>query len=163
MSRAKVVNKTVKDPELIDMFNKMVGASDPDPHVIEPKFECIWKSTNDVIILLGKLYHSPCATAFGLHHNAAFKQIAEFIEYATPIIQDLQLEKNDKIYTGAELHSINSDPSKLTAFLQSVHNKYKPEQLIKNYKKIKECGPVKEMIMIARNIKSALIIEMNRR
>jgi hypothetical protein len=162
-ARAKVVSKTIKDPELVDMFNKMVGASDPDPQIVIPKYERIFANTKEVVDILDKFSKSPCARVFSPLFGKGFKEIEDFVTAARPTLLGLELEQNDKVLSGEDLHSINTDPTKLTEFLNNMNNRYKTTQLGPKYTNLRECPPVKEMIMLARNLKNALITEKDRK
>jgi hypothetical protein len=159
-----VVQKTVKDPELISMFNSMVGASDPDPNIVIPKYERIHSNAQKVVQLLDKFAVSPLARAFSLNtqFEPGFRQIKTFAATSEEALHELQLETNDNILSGEDLQKINADPEKMVEFLNSVDSKFKIAKLGEKYTRLRESRVIKEMIMIARNIKNALMIEKER-
>jgi hypothetical protein len=160
--KVAVVQKTMKDPELIDMFNKMVGASDPDPNIVIPKYERIHNNAFQVIKLLEKFLASPPASVFKEQFIKSFEQIQGFVATSAQQLRDLSLEENDNIMSGEELKAINSDPEKMMAFLANVNSKYKVAGLGDKYNKLQNSPVIKEMIMVARNLKNAVMLEQDR-
>jgi mRNA-degrading endonuclease YafQ of YafQ-DinJ toxin-antitoxin module len=162
--KATVVQKTVKDPELIEMFNRMVGATDPDPNIVIPKYERIHNYAQEVVQLLQKLATSPLAKAYSVDNKfmAWFDQIRVFVHNSSGALENMALENNDNILTGEELQAINADPEKMIEFLKNSNAKYKVAKLGEKYSKLRESHIIKEMIMIARNLKNMLALEQAR-
>lgn len=157
-AKSVVVKKTIKDPDLIEMFNQMVGASDPDPQIIIPKYENIMKNIKEIIDILDKFAHSPCAQ----FDRRAFAAIESFVAHAYTTLKTFELQPNDHIISGEEIHKINTDPTKLTEFLMNVHEKYKTSKLGESYTQLKESKVITEMVMLARNLQNVLMIEQTR-
>ena len=164
MSKVKVsvAQKTMKDPELIDMFNKMVGASDPDPSIVIPKYDKIMQNAEEIIRILESFVKSPAAKAFQYDFKKGFQEIYEFVNKSKEELGPLTLEKNDNVLTGTDLNSLNSDPQKMAEFLQNTEFKYKVAKLGETYTSLKNSSVIKEMIMTARNLKNALMLEKTR-
>ena len=53
--RIKTAKKTMQDPELIDMFNQMMGTSEPDPSIVIPKYDKIMRLSRDILEILNFL------------------------------------------------------------------------------------------------------------
>ena len=121
MSRVKVktsvASKTMKDPELIGMFNQMVGASDPDPNIITPKYEKVHMISDQFLKLITKFVKS-CAHQLPAHKEG-FAQAATFIKESRVELGGLKLEeKNDKVLAGKNLEEINSNPELMAKLFQ---------------------------------------------
>jgi|ERR1700678_2335089 len=149
MSKKNKVNtatKTMKDPELIDMFNKMIGTSEPDPYIVIPKYENILKNSNETICILESFINSPCIKSLN-SFNKGINEISEFVNNSK-----IQLEtfKNDEILTNDDLKSISNIP---------INFKHKLSKLGEYYGKLKDCSLVNELIMVARNLKNVLLLE----
>lgn len=159
---SKVVNKSIKDPEIIDLFNKMVGTSDPDPEIIIPKYEKILENANILLNVLSSFIKSPFGIVFNNDYKKGFTEVYNFVENSKKELNDLQLIKNDKIYSGDELSKLNENPEELQKYLESMNLKYKITNLAENYKSLKNCNTIKNMIMTARNLSQSLKLEKDR-
>jgi hypothetical protein len=162
MAKVKTVNKTMKDPELIEMFNKMVGASDPEPSIVIPKYERILTNAKEITDLLEKIVKSPAAIAGATLFADDFRDLTTFISVYRPFLVGLELETNDQVFTGEQLRDVNSDPSRLTEFLVNMKSRYKVTDLAAKWQVMRNCLPIKEMIMIARNLRMSLGVEQER-
>lgn len=164
MSKTKVsvAQKTMKDPELIDMFNKMVGASDPDPTIVIPKYEEIMNNSIEMIQILESFIKSPFARVFINDFHKAFLEIKEFIDKSKPQLEELKLEKNDKIFSGEDLNKLNDNPEKIQEYLSNIEFRYKITKLGEMYVKLKDSPVIKESIMTARSLKNAVMLEKQR-
>jgi hypothetical protein len=152
--KVSVAQKTMKDPELIDMFNKMVGASEPDPHVIMPKYDKVLLLTGEVLDVLNSLVaRSPLVGMLKFHFDKGVKDIEEFIKMGRAQIESMRLPKNDRVLTGDELNELNANPQKLMEYLASMNAAYKIQGLGEKYKNLKDCRVVQEMVMTARRLK----------
>lgn len=161
--KVSVAQKTMKDPELIDMFNKMVGASEPDPHVIMPKYDKVLSLTGEVLDVLNSLVaRSPLVGMLKFHFDKGVKDIEEFIKMGRAQIESMRLPKNDRVLTGDELNELNANPQKLMEYLASMNAAYKIQGLGEKYKNLKDCRVVQEMVMTARRLKNALTVEKER-
>lgn len=160
--KVSVVQKTMKDPELIDMFNKMMGASDPDPNIVIPKYEHIHDAASQVLQLLSKLITSPFGIAFRVPFPKSFDELNAFVQKSSESMTEMELEPNNNILSGEELHAINSNSERMIEFLNNVDSKYKITGLGDRYTKLKESAVIKEMIVTARNLKNAVMLEKER-
>jgi|NOAtaT_7_FD_contig_111_588017_length_3530_multi_4_in_0_out_0_3 hypothetical protein len=161
-TKVSTVKKTVKNQEVIEMFNKMMGKSEPDAEVVIPKYEKIYELTNEVLQLLQKFVASKVCEVLQTLFDRGVEQIKKYVEDAFESIKKMELEHNDGVLSGEELHAINSDPEKLQAFFQNMNSRYKIPELGSKYSALKEHPVVKEMVMIARNLKSVLVAEQTR-
>jgi len=161
-TRVSVAQKSMKDPELISMFHQMVGVDDPDPNIVIPKYERIYKNASTVVQLLDKFVSSPVSEEFEPEFPSGFEQIRQFVNKSQKALEKLRLEENDNILSGTELHTINSDPSKLSEFWNSAGARYKTSELKKKYSTLKTCELINEIVMIARSLKQALMLETSR-
>ena len=157
-----MVKKTLKDPDLLDAFNKMMGNTDPEPDIVIPKHKRIHLQSTEIIGLLSKFVASPCSGAFTPQFPKAFNQIRSFIEESNACLNSLILEENDNVMSSEDLQAMNADPAKLNTFLMDVNKQYKSADLGEKYRKLKQCSVVQEIIMIARRLKTALTLEQKR-
>lgn len=166
MSKARVkvnaAQKTMKDPELIDMFNKMVGCGEPDPNIVIPKYEKIVDNSSGILQILSAFLKSPFAQIFYVEFTKGFDDIKEFVKVSELALNEVKLEKNDKILSGDELNQINSNPEKLQEYLTNMDLQYKINKLGETYTNLKNSNFIKEFIMTTRNIKNALMLEKER-
>lgn len=164
MSKTKVnvAKTTLKDPELIGMFNAMVGTSDPDPNIVIPKYESILENADSIIHILDSFVKSPCYNAFKNIFSKGFEEIIEFISKSKIQLNELKLERNDKILSGDDLNELNSHPEKIQEYITNMELKYKISQLGDTYNKLKNSPVIKEFVMIAKNLKNAVMLEKKR-
>jgi len=157
----KVATKTMKDPELIEMFNQMMGASEPDPQIVIPKYEGLLGVCKDFVNLLIRFVKSPVNQ---IPENAeALGDIVKFIKAAQESIASLTLaEKPNKIMMQHGLDNINKNPELMEKYLQNVADRYDIVELGKYYMNLKDSIVVKEMLMTAKNIRVLLRNEKER-
>lgn len=89
----KVVAKTVKDPEMIRIFNQMMGNDDPEPEIIMPKYDRIVDKCECLVQMLTKLCESPCAKKVFLNEAYGFSEVSRFVEECNKFISEQVLEK----------------------------------------------------------------------
>jgi len=163
-AKVKMVKKSLKDPELTDLFNKMLGTSDPDPNIVIPKFKKVLEKATGLL----KLFESLTKTTFPFYkmfHNdfqKGFDEIKVFIKDGYTEIQGYDLKEDDHVLSDAELKELNTSPEKLTEFLANAQEKYKITNLQEKWTKLKDCKLIQEYLFIARNIKGLLRDEMKR-
>lgn len=161
--KVSVAQKTMKDPDLINMFNQMVGASDPDPTVVVPKYERIVTLATEVVGVLESFCRSPCGAMLRLQFEKGIHEIEEFTAFANKQLESMKLENNDKVLSGSDLNELNSNPQKMAEYLSAMAARYKVANLGEKYRRLKDCRVVQEMIMTARNMRSLLSDEQERR
>lgn len=163
--RIKTAKKTMQDPELIDMFNQMMGTSEPDPSIVVPKYDKIMRLSRNVIEILEKLTtKSPFSVAFGQEFASGFEEVRSFISVSKSKLQALQLqEKVDKVLAGKSLEEVNSDKNLLQRMLTNISGKYDVKELARVYKELKESFICQEWVMIVKNIKPLLAEEHKRK
>lgn len=162
MSRVKIKEKAVKDPELIELFNNMLGEGTPDPSIVIPKYESIMKNSREIIQLLESFLRSPLHDVFVNDFVKGFSEVRSFIKTASDQIEAMTLEKNDKILTGEDLNEINSHPERMKEYMENIQLQYKISNLGEAYKKLKGSELVKEMVMTLRNLNNSLMLEKDR-
>lgn len=156
-----MATKTMKDPELIEMFNQMMGASEPDPQIVTPKYESLLAASKDFVNLLIRFVKSPVNQ---IPENAeALGEVVTFIKKAQESIASLTLaEKPNKIMMQHGLDNINKNPELMEKYLQNVADRYDIVELGKYYMNLKDSIVVKEMLMTAKNIRVLLRNEKER-
>lgn len=166
MSKSKpkisVGKQSIKDPELIDMFNRMLGNGDPDPNIVVPKYEKILSNSKGIIQILETFVQSPFAKVFSYDFKKSFNEIVHFVNDSKKQLDELKLENNDKILSGDDLNKINANPEKIHEYLSNIDFKYKIIHLGESYNKLKDCNMIKDIIMTARNFKNSLMLEKER-
>lgn len=88
----KTSTKVVKDPEMIRMFNQMMGQSEPEPEIIMPKYEKILDTCRTLLGLLNMLSKSPCAKVFR-GETRGFNEIKTFVNSCNEFLIEHELEK----------------------------------------------------------------------
>lgn len=164
MAKVKVIKKTMKDPELADMFNQMLGTSEPDPNIIIPKYKDIMTKTSSVLKLFNSLVAPthPFFITFNDDFNKAFDELRAFIKDGYLELKAFELEENNNVLTGEQLNELNKNPEKFQEFLASASSRYKVQNLQKRWMDLKESRIVQEMIVSARNIKAVITAEQKR-
>lgn len=158
--KTKVGEQTIKDKKLMEMFNQMVGAGDPDPNIVVPKYDKLLELSNSIIAMLTKFCNSPFAEIFHKDFSYSFEEIREFISNSSQELKSLTLEESKNgLFTGQELQQINSDPEKLAAFLANVNSKYNLNELKEAYPSLKQCFTLQNFVIIAKNLKQVLFLE----
>jgi hypothetical protein len=160
--KTTVVKKTMKDPELIKLFNQMMGSGEADPNIIIPKYENIYNTAMEVIKILHKFSTNPVSLVVGKSFPKGFSDIQAFSQYWLSAIVNHMLEENEGIFSGMDLKEINSDPDKIMQMLSDVQSKYKVAGLGERYKEFKESKIIKELILLARNLQTAVQTEKER-
>jgi Ca2+-binding EF-hand superfamily protein len=161
MSKAKIATKTMKDPELIEMFNQMMGAGEPDPQIVTPKYDSLLGLCKDYVNTLIKFVKSPIGNI--PEFSGAIGRMVEFIKRAQDEIVRLTLvEREDKLLAGKNLEQINKNPELMEQIMRSVPEKYNLADLGKTYMALKDCIVVQEMLMTSRNIRRLLNDEKER-
>jgi Ca2+-binding EF-hand superfamily protein len=163
MSKVKTKNatKTIQDPELIEMFNQLVGGGEPDPQIVIPKYEQLLSLSKDYINTLIKFVKSPIGSLPELAPQMG--QIVEFIKRSQEQLIPLTLkEKEDKVLYGKNLDQINKNPELMEQIMRSIPEKYDLEELGEAYTALKDSPLVKEMLMTLKNIKRLLHDEKER-
>jgi Ca2+-binding EF-hand superfamily protein len=159
--KSGVATKTMKDPELIEMFNQMMGASEPDSKIVIPKYDRLMGLCKDFVNMLIKFVKSPIGLA---PDNApVVGQMIEFIKKSQATLAELTLvEKRNKIMDAHGLDAINRDPELMAKFLENVGDRYDIVELGKTYIALKDSVMVQEMLMTAKNIRRLLREEKER-
>lgn len=158
MSGKKVIQKkAMDDPELQDMFNQMIGTSEPNPRIISPKYEDIMNDATAIIQLIGKVF-TPDAEGvlFPVGLVGDFKQVIgefrSFTETATSELTNFVMEKKS-LASGSDMSDINKDPQGLTRFLEAFDRGYDPKKLGETYKALKECNTINRIIIATRDLR----------
>lgn len=162
--RVKVAKKTMKDPELIEMFNQMVGTSEPDPSVVIPKYEELLTASKEVVGILTTLMNSPARGAIQTEFPKGDQNIMDFIENANKELTVLTLQpKENNTLSKEELGRLSDDPSLMEKFMTNITVKYDVALLGETYKTLKDSDIVKSLIVTYRHLKEALNTEAKRR
>jgi hypothetical protein len=156
MSKTKTVSrKAMDDPELQELFNQMVGASDPDPKIVAPKYEAILADAKAVVNIFKLTWietvyiHADIVKDF----NKSFKELQSFIDDATKQLTELTLEKNNGILAGGSVKDINQDPNRLQAKLLGLDHGYDIKKLGEVYKAVKESNVLDRIIVAVRDLR----------
>jgi hypothetical protein len=164
-SRVKIstAKKTMKDPQLIELFNQMVGTSAPDPNVVIPKYEKLLGITRDIVSILGKFTISPCQV-LKPDFEKGFADIDSFVSKANEELATLTVEpKENNVLSQEELDLVNTQPNTLEKVMQNMGLKYDVNELGEAYKNLKDSEVVKAIIMTYRQLKEALVAETERK
>lgn len=161
-TKSSVVKKTMKDPELILLFNQMIGTAEADSNIIIPKYENIYNTSVEILKILKKFATNQVSLMVSKTFPKGFQEMESFSDYWLEAINKYALEENEGIMSGMDLKEINSDPEKIMQILSNVQSKYKLEGLTQRYKDFKDSKIVKELILLARNLQNTVQIEKER-
>jgi hypothetical protein len=159
----KYLKTATGDADLMKLFNQMIGNDEPDPTIVIPKYERIYTGCNGILQMLNAFCSSPVATVFGSVYPNDFTMLRGFVKTGEELMGPLKLETEDKVYSGAELNAANADPAKLAQLMTSSKQTHKIANLGERYKTLKTCPVAQNVVMLARNIKTALGLEKERR
>ena len=163
MARAKV--KTVNlgtdgDKEFADMFNSMMGMTEPDPQIIIPKYKKVYDTAMNMLKLFESLLRTtrPFYTLFFEDHQQGFWDIRTFLTQSMAELKKCELSENNDghVLTAGELTELNSNPDKLREYLENINNRARIGGLQEKWKELKDCSVVQNFILIARNLKTLL-------
>lgn len=158
-TRSKLIQKQLKDADLQNMFNSMIGATDPDPNIAIPKHEQIYKHCTDIIAMLNKFATSPLIKVFP-EYDLEFGQILTFAAKSEAELKQYELEKSDGVLSKEELLIINTNPDKLKLILETNNSAgYKLETVGPKYRALKESAIIKVFAMYAKTVKELLEVE----
>jgi len=159
-----VAKKTMKDPELLDLFNQMMGAGDPDPNIAVPKYEKLLEESKQITGLLRSFANSPFAGVFRRDYNSAFDEINSFCQDSFKILEQHTLEESNEssVMSGDKLNSLNENHNLIQKYIDSINSKYNLQDLAETYTNLKECSAVQEIVMIVKNIRNVLMMEKER-
>lgn len=133
---AKTVTKTVKDPEMIRIFNQMMGQSDPEPEVLMPKYDKVVRICKNILQLLGKFTVSPCARLF-TSESDGFNEISTFVSDSKDFLAENELEKITE-----DVHHLTLEDYARSASAPM----YDPTLIYPAYKKLKDSRMVQELL-----------------
>jgi hypothetical protein len=159
MSRPKTVTRSaMDDPELQDLFNQMVGASDPDPSIVVPKYEAIINDAKTIIKIFNVTW---IATTFVpsdiiIDFNKSFSELRDFIETGSAQLAELTLTKNDGILSGESVKDLNKNPAVWQAKLAGLDHGYDLKKLGEIYKSLKESSIIDKIIVAVRDLRSCV-------
>jgi len=165
MSKVKVTvaQKTMKDKQLIELFNQMVGTSAPDPNVVIPKYDRLMELSRETVGIL----HSFVGTSPQVLRDEFPKGVEEIEQFVIKSTADLDgmtlVEQKDQSLAGEDLNTINSNPEMMNKFMENMGVKYNVEELGETYKNLKDSEFIKSVIMTYRQLKESLAAEAERR
>lgn len=144
---AKQSTKVVKDPEMIRMFNQMMGQSDPEPEIIMPKYEKITTICKVLLNMLNKLVESPCARVFK-GETRGFKEIKAFTSDCNEFLIEHELDKIE--YTPPSARKKKDTIEDLAR--RGGRPLYDPALVCNAYAKIKDSRMVQEFMRTCANL-----------
>lgn len=159
MSRAKVITKkTMDDPELQELFNQMVGTSEPNPEIIAPKYDAIMDDAKAIIRILDAVFvHAPegeqLPNTIMQDFKGALDGLTEFVSTAEKELKELTIERSSGIMYGQEIKDLNKDPKRFIDTLKHVQYGYDPKLLGETYKKLKEAKVLDRIIIAVRDLR----------
>lgn len=162
-SKMSTAKKTMKDPELLDMFNQMCGIGDPDPAIAVPKYDELIEKAKKITNMFRAFALSPFAGVFRKDYATSFDEILTYCEEASAILEEHTLRETDNgLASGDKLNELNKDRNLMAQYIASINSKYDLKELAEVYPSLKECRPVQEIIMITKNLKNVLVMEQER-
>lgn len=164
MSKVKVTvaQKTMKDKQLIELFNQMVGTSAPDPNVVIPKYDKLMELLRGTVSIL----HDFVRTAPPFLRDEFPRGVEEIEQFVAKSLEDLNgftlKERTDNTLSGEQLNQVNANPELMNKFMENLGIKYNVDELGETYKNLKDSELVKSIIMTYRQLKEALAAEIER-
>lgn len=164
MSKVKVTiaQKTMKDKQLIELFNQMVGTSAPDPNVVIPKYDKLMELLRGTVSIL----HDFVRTAPPFLRDEFPRGVEEIEQFVVKSLEDLKgftlQERTDNTLSGEQLNQVNANPELMNKVMENLGIKYNVDELGETYKNIKDSELVKSVIMTYRQLKEALAAEIER-
>lgn len=164
MSKVKVsvAQKTMKDKQLIELFNQMVGTSAPDPNVVIPKYDKLMELLRGMVNIL----HDFVRTAPPFLRDEFPRGIEEIEQFVAKSYEDLKgftlQERTDNTLSGEQLNQVNANPEIMNKVMENLGIKYNVDELGETYKNLKDSELVKSVIMTYRQLKEALAAEVER-
>lgn len=164
MSKVKVTTaqKTMKDKQLIELFNQMVGTSDPDPNVVIPKYDKLMSLSREMVGLLNDfIKFSP--PILREEFPRGVEEIEQFVIKSGEDLKGFTLvERTDSTLSGEELNKLNANPETMQKVMENIGIKYDIKELGETYKTLKDSDFIKSVIMTYRQLKEALAAETER-
>jgi len=165
MSKVKVTvaQKTMKDKQLIELFNQMVGTSAPDPNVVTPKYDRLLELSRETVGIL-QSFIGTAPPVLRDEFPKGVEEIERFVAKSTTDLDGLTLvEQSEHALAGEELNSVNANPELMNKLMENLGTKYNTEELGETYKNLKDSEFIKSVIMTYRQLKEALAAEAERR
>lgn len=159
MSKTKTVTRSaMDDPELQELFNQMVGASDPDPKIVAPKYESILEDAKIILKIFKVTWiDTPYVSKDILtDFNKSFDDLRLLIQDGEKQLQELTLAKNDGILSGDSVKDINKNPNSLQAKLAGLDHGYDLKKLGEAYKALKESAIIDKIIVAVRDLRKCV-------
>lgn len=160
--KVTTAQKTIKDKQLIELFNQMVGTSAPDPNVVIPKYDRLMQLSRETVgILHDFIRYSP-----PILRDEFPKGVEEIEAFVTKSFEDLKgfvlVEQKDSTLSGDDLNKVNANPELMHKVMENLGVKYNVEELGETYKNLKDSDFIKSIIMTYRQLKEALAAETER-
>jgi len=165
MSKVKVTvaQKTMKDKQLIELFNQMVGTSAPDPNVVTPKYDRLLELSRETVGIL-QSFVGTAPQVLRDEFPKGVEEIERFVAKSTTDLDGMTLvEQSEHTLAGEELNSVNANPELMNKLMENLGTKYNTEELGETYKNLKDSEFIKSVIMTYRQLKEALAAEAERR
>lgn len=156
MSKTKTITrKAMDDPELHDLFNQMVGASDPDPSIVIPKYENILNDAKTIVKIFKVTWVDTTIIPADIlqDFNKSFNELKEFIQTGTAQLEELTLAKNNGILSGEGVKDINQNPDLWRAKLAGLDHGYDLKKLGETYKLLKDSSVIDRIIVAVRDLR----------
>jgi hypothetical protein len=131
MIKVKTVKKKSDNSEILKLFNQLTGVEDPDPVVVESKYENFMYHSENIIKAWTVFCKSPFAQLIKNDLPERFKEIVNFVVESKKFLSEMSIPVSDnKFKTNSFSDSILDD-------FKEILIKYDPQLLVKNYKTIK--------------------------
>lgn len=157
MSAKVIARKTLDNPDLQKMFNQMVGATDPDPVVVAPKYEKILEDCKVILSAIKRIWidRSRIPPAIIKDFPLAFSSIDDFHELGMQQLEKYTLVKKQML-SGKDLEKLNSNPELMMEYLQSLSHGYNNAELGEAYKSLKSSTLIDAIILSTRDLQKLL-------
>lgn len=160
--KVSMAQKTMKDKQLIDLFNQMVGTSAPDPNVVIPKYDKLMDLATGIVGLLDN-YIKFAPPVLRSEFPKGIEEMEAFVAKSREDLARFKLEeRQDNSLNDEELKLVNANPETMNQLMQNLGAKYDVDQLGETYKDMKSGELVNSIIMTLRLIKESLGAEAER-
>lgn len=161
-SKIKQVKQTLKNDELINMFNQMVGEGDLNMEIVIPKYELILKKFKLLENLMRRVF-SPENLPLYVFENYGSAAI-NFTNFASMMEEERHectlVSKMGKL-TQESLEKLNQNQEAFMEYIEQTKNKYDHDELKDVYFRLKEGDIMSSILIAVRDIKTALKFNMD--
>ena len=160
-NKIKQVQKTLKNNDLIMMFNQMVGEGNLNTSIVIPKYELILEKLELLEKLLRKVFSPEALPDYVFaNYGAATNNFIEFADKLEKERHECTLESKLGKLTPSDIQKLNQNQENFMEWIKKTNDKYDHDDLKEVYFRLKDGEVTGDLIIAVRDIKDALRIGM---